>query len=224
MKTDSRIYENLGEVIALNLVGGDENTATWDGTVNVPYLEVTLDGIELDANVLDRHHGRTRVIRGYQINGGWEKRVVRNERQVSVATLDDLREIAESLDIVGTITDHSLTIEKFMSQALGVNLTIDGENLARLMGPGTKLLIGDPETGTIIDVSEAHLPCKKPAFAIARGLAMDSEALKQGFRAVAAERRGYIAGVFSAGKISVGDQVSFQPPIDHKTLRAAWKS
>lgn len=223
-KVDSRTYEDIGTVKVVNYVDGVQDTPQWGDAYFADSLDLTFDGIA-PPNDRDpeRHYGRTRTSRRYQLPEGWAKRTVRNERQVSVAILDDLREIADNLAITNTIEGEGRDLALFMAASLAVNFVIDGEDLSRYLGPGTKLMIGPAETGAIIDISEAHLPCKKPALAIVRGLSLDSEELKAGFKAVAAERRGYMAGVYSEGRVTLGDTVSAQPPIDHRAERADWR-
>jgi hypothetical protein len=222
METHSKIYENVGEVRALHIVGGEENTPSWEGTISVPRLDLTFGGVAPSQGVRNRHYGRTRIARGYQL-GDWAGRVVRNERQVSVATSTDIRAIADELGISPIIEKQGFEVDGFMAEALAVNVCINGEALGLHLGPGARLFIGAPNTGAILDISEAHLPCKKPPFTIARELSIDPEALKLGFKRVAAERRGFMSSVYAPGSICLGDQISIQQPIDHRTERMPWR-
>lgn len=223
-KVDSKIYENIARVEALTWVGGEEGTPKWEQNLCVPRISLIFDGVTLDDHHNDRHYGRTRIARPYQLPGDWAKREVRNERQVSVATLDDLKQIADELELTEAIAAKTSDFSKFMAKVLAVNIVIDGPDLNRYLGPGTKLMIGEPVRGAIIEVSEAHLPCSKPPTAIARELpGLDFDALKSGFKAVAAERRGYMASVYLEGMVRVEDTISAQPPIDHRTERADWR-
>lgn len=223
MAIDSKIYEKCAEVVGLNLVGGEENTPQWEDTLDVEYLDLALDGVSLSTGETDRHYGRTRQVRNYQVARKWAGRDVRNERQISIATLEDLRLIAKALELDTILDEKSIDLGRFMSQVLAVNVLLSGVDLGDYLGPGTKLFCGEEDTGAIVDISEAHLPCKKPAFTIATSLDLDPAKLKDGFKQVAAERRGYMAAVFAPGRIALGDSVDAQLAIDHRTTRASWK-
>lgn len=226
MRTDSRIYEGIAKVEALHLVKGDENTPPLEPVFDVPYLDLDFKGVSLSGDDLDRHHGSTRVVRNYQVGKKWAGRLVRNERQVSLATREDLLLIAEDLFIIQKIIEliGDDDIVRFMAECLAVNVVIHGANIAPYLGPGTKLFIGEPETGAIVDISEAHLPCKKPATALASRLELPIDDIKAGFKAAAAERRGYMASVYSPGRIALGDTIDCQLAIDHRSLRPVWGS
>lgn len=222
MATDSRIYENRAEVVSLNLVMGQENTPRWEHVFNVPYLDLGLDGVTLSRTDLDRHHGATRQVRKYQA-GAWAGRIVRNERQVSIATLEDLKAIADFLGITEMI-ENDQGVDVFMSQAMAVNVVISGAiDLKDYLGPGSKLLCGEPETGAIVDISEAHLPCSKPATDISGKLDLDLSIIKKRFKEVAADKRGFVGSVYSPGRLALGDAVAIQLPIDHRVDRPKWQ-
>lgn len=222
MRVDSHIFENQAQVVGLNTVEGESGSPGIDLVHELTELDLDFDGVKTSEFGRDRHYGQTRLARRYQI-GSWAGRIVRNERQVSLATKEDLCEIADGLGISGIITDSNESVVEFMSQTMAVNLVIDGEDIKRYIGPGTKLMIGSPEAGAIIDISEAHLPCKKPALSISRRLELDYEDLKSRFKEVSAEKRGFMAGVYSAGKIALHDQISFQLAIDHRTDIPNWR-
>ena len=224
MTVDSKVYEKCAVVVGLNLVGGEENTPQWEHTFDVPYLDAEWDGISLSKRDLDRHFGRTRVARNYQVGKKWAKRHVRNERQVSIATLEDLKFITEQAELTDLLIERGLDMGRFMSLALAVNVVISGTaKLSEQLGPGTKLFFGGEDTGAILDISEAHLPCSKPANAIARSLNLAPEEIKDRFKEVARARRGYMASVYSPGRIALEDSIDVQLPIDHRTTRADWR-
>jgi len=223
MAADSKIYENCAVVVNLNLVGGEESTPQWEHIVDAPYLNAGMNGITLNNGDHDRHFGDMRVARNYQIGKKWAGRYVRNERQVSIATLQDLESIASKLELTEIILDRGISIGRFMSQALAVNVVISGaDDLTEYLGPGTKLFCGDEETGTILGISEAHLPCSKPALTIARSLNLEIRELKGRFKDVAKTRRGYVASVYSPGIIALEDSLDAQLPIDHREIRVDW--
>lgn len=229
MKIDSPIYENVAHVSNLYLVNGKEKGALEPTHANPEeLLQFDFNGVFNDAGQKDRHYGLTREVRGYQIGPKWRHTEVRNERQVSVVTARDLMQIAHDLDVEGAIAERGHEVIDFMARALAANVVLvqdtDAEqDLDDLLGPNTKILFGEPSEGTIVTISENHLPCSKPAGVLVRELGLDFGQTSERFKKAAKNSRGYMAEIWAAGVVTIGDSVSIQLPVDFKgPNRAFW--
>jgi len=154
-----------------------------------PFVQATFEGFEGDkhAGWTRKSDSRTpRYLRGVDI---------RNDRQVSIVSVEELKQIAEAMGI-----------ERLPAEWLGANLLLEGiPNLTQLP-PMMHLYF--PSGAALVLYGENH-PCTTA------GRAVKSQADPHGLRPDLAERfvqagrarRGLVACVEHPGKICPGDQV-----------------
>ena len=152
-------------------------------------LALTLDGI-----VGDCHAGRTRPSDSRTLKQYPRGIDIFNTRQISIASVEELAEVAARLDI-----------PEVKPEWLGANLLVEGIPDFTLLPPATRLMFSSGAT-LIVDL-ENH-PCKYPAEVIERhhpghGLAFPKRAMK---------KRGFVAYVEHSGAIAKGDQIRILVP------------
>ncbi len=116
----------------------------------VDQLSLTMEGIEGDF-----HSGITRKSGGRE---PWYPRgtVMRNERQVSILSVEELDEIA-----------HGLSLDSVQPGWLGANLVFSGIANMSFLPPRTQLFF---EGGVTLRVDGYNAPCRLAGGEIARGL------------------------------------------------------
>jgi len=225
---DSEIIEGLGRVRNLNLVLGSEKTEVGLKLV-VPKEELAFDfeGIRTIEGKKDRHWGHYRTVRSYQAGQEMRGTRVRNERQVGVVLAADLLQIAEEMKITELIAERGFDVIDFMSLAVAANVVVEGAlptpHIEDFVGPNSRLYIG-AGSRAVVNIFENHLPCSKPANAMAAALDMSAVDLGKRYKEVAANNRGLMGWVWAEGTVEVGDPVGVQLPVDFKGMkRAFWQ-
>ena len=155
-------------------------------------VEVSLEGF-----TGDRHAGYARAADG-RVPEYPRGTPIRNDRQVSVVSTEEMTAIAEAMGIP--------LIE---ASWLGANLEIAGIAALTQLPPNTRLAFS---SGAVLVVQALNRPCAGPGRVIARQYRDDR--LISAFTQGAANRRGLVACVERAGLISRGDRVEVRIPGD----------
>jgi MOSC domain-containing protein YiiM len=167
--------------------GGDFITSA------MPALTLTFDGIEGD-----HHAGPTRKAGGRE---PWYPRgtVMRNERQVSLVSGEELAAIAIAMGL-----------EVVRPEWMGSNIVIEGIPALSMLPPRTLLFF---EGGVTLKVDGQNAPCRQTGKAIARGAGIpDEEACALAFKDAAKRARGLVAWVEKPGVIVDGAKVTARLP------------
>jgi len=182
-----------GRVVAV-AAGGNSNL----GKTACEDIRVGFDGIEGDV-----HAGPSRKA----FSGEREAKgtVMRNDRQWSAVSVEELAEISASLDLR----------EPLSPDVLGANLCIEGIPEFSLLPRGSRLKF---PSGAALTVEEYNPPCIQMGAQIAsRYTKRDGQALTPGaWLKPAAGRRGVVGVVDVPGTIHRGDTVQvelFNPPV-----------
>lgn len=154
-------------------------------------VRVTLEGFEGDrhAGLTYRSGGRTP-----QFPRGTE---IRNTRQVSILSAEELAEVAAKLGVPAVT-----------AESMGANLILRGIPSLTLLPPSTRLYFPDD---AVLVVEGENLPCTT-AGAEVQKLYPHVERLTTRFPDAALHKRGIVAWVERAGSISVGDEVRVEIP------------
>lgn len=155
----------------------------------VPELNLTFEGIPGDV-----HAGLTRKSGGRE---PWYPRgtVIRNERQVSILSVEELAEIGDRLDLT-----------PFRAEWIGANLVLEGVPALTQVPPRTQLMF---PSGATIRIDGDNDPCRQAGRAIVRHVP-DRPDLEFGFVKAAKGRRGLVGWVEREGVIRPGDTVTFR--------------
>ena len=126
---------------------------------------------------------------------------IRNERQLSVLSDEELSDVAERLDI-----------PRVAPEWVGANMTVAGIKDFTLLPPSSRIQF--PSGATIV-VDMQNEPCHLPAAVIEREHPGHGDA----FPKIAMFKRGVTAWVQRAGLIAIGDEIKVfvprQPPYPH---------
>ena len=152
-------------------------------------LDLTFEGV-----AGARHHGTTRAS-CVRVTAQYPKGTpIRNERQLSVLSAEDLDEIAAEMGL-----------DAIDPARLGASLVIRGIPDFTHVPPSSRLLAA---SGASIAIDMENRPCNLPAKSL--------EAVHPGkgkeFKRAATGRRGVTAYVASEGRIAVGDTLSLHIP------------
>jgi hypothetical protein len=160
-------------------------------TRDVPEVKVSLEGF-----VGDRHAGLTRKA---DVRTPWFPRgtLVRNTRQVSIVSLEELEFIAEALGV-----------PQVQAAWLGANLELAGVPRLTQLPPGTRLFF--PEDATLV-VDGENEPCRKAGRALEAHYT-GHEGLAGRFVKAAHQRRGLVGWVERPGLIRPADKVKVVLP------------
>lgn len=155
----------------------------------VPELSLTFEGIPGDV-----HSGLTRKTGGRE---PWYPRgtVIRNERQLSILSVEELSEIGERLGL-----------EPFRPEWIGANLVLEGVPQLTQLPPRTQLMFA---SGATIRIDGDNSPCRHAGRAIVRHVP-DRPDLEFGFVKAAKNRRGLVGWVEREGVIRPGDAVTIR--------------
>lgn len=178
-----------GRVAELLRTAGDGfETRPCDG------LDLTFAGIEGD-----RHGGQTRRSGGRE---PWYRRgtVIRNERQLSLVSREELDEIAARL-----------AIERLEAGWIGANLVIEGIARLTALPPRTTLFF---EGGATLRVDGDNHPCRASGRAIARHVPGRPE-IETRFSSRARGLRGLVAWVEKPGRVAAGEGFEARIPAQH---------
>ena len=119
---------------------------------------------------------------------------IRNTRQLSILSAEELTEIAAQIDL-----PH---IDPLL---LGASLVIEGIPDFTFVPPGSRL---QAESGATIVVDVENGPCNFPA----REIEKDAPGHGKGFKAAARGKRGVTAWIEREGQLSVGDTLRLHVP------------
>lgn len=154
-------------------------------------IQVTLEGV-----VGDRHAGLT-LESGSRYPQYPRGTVIRNTRQLSLVSAEELAEVAAALGV-----------PQVTAEALGANVLLSGIPALTRLPPGTRLYFaGDV---TLVVEGENH-PCTVAGSAVQRDYP-DVERLTTRFPDAAMGKRGVVAWVERAGRIAAGDSVRVEVP------------
>ncbi len=156
-------------------------------------VELTFAGITGDC-----HSGLTRPA-DVRVRRQYEKNTqIRNTRQVSIVSVEDLRTIAERLDIPDVLPEW-----------LGANLLTKGIPSLSLIPGSTRLIFS---SGAAIVLDTENGPCRYPAEII------DSHHPGRGEKFIGAARhlRGVTGWVEREGRIRAGDTIAVHLPPQHR--------
>lgn len=119
---------------------------------------------------------------------------IRNTRQLSILSAEELAEIATEIDLA-----------KIDPLLLGASIVIEGIPDFTFVPPGSRL---QAENGATIVVDVENGPCNFPA----REIEKDAPGHGNGFKAAARGKRGVTAWVEREGQLSVGDTLRLHIP------------
>ncbi len=159
----------------------------------VPSLDLSFEGVPGDF-----HAGHTRRSGGRE---PWYPRgtEIRNERQISIVSPDELALVAARMEIA-----------EVKPEWLGANLLLSGVPRLSMLPAGTMLFF---QRGVTLKVDAQNGPCRVAGRAVARGAGMpDLDAGSLLFPKAARRLRGLVAWVEKPGAIGVGEQVSVRLP------------
>jgi MOSC domain-containing protein YiiM len=157
---------------------------------------LTLDGIEGDA-----HAGRTHKT-GAREPAFRRGTLVANTRQLSLVSVEELRDIASRLGIA-----------HIDPAWVAANIATEGAGPITQLPPGTLLRAS---SGATIYIAELNFPCRAAARLIAQHVAYAGDAA---FVRHAKGRRGVVGFVYASGTLQTGDEfvvlhAKAQPPKD----------
>jgi hypothetical protein len=172
--------------------------ADGDGFVTRPVTEMELDleGILLPGLAGDRHRGHSRAA---DARVPWYPRGtrIRNARQVSILSPDELAEIARALDL-----------PQVTAEEIGANLLVEGIPHLSHLPRGTRLHF---PSGASLAIEDENAPCRFAGASVARRNP-GRDGLDLAFVKAARHRRGLVAWVERPGRILAGDAIDVRIP------------
>ncbi len=178
----------VGKASATLVAAGDDFETRAVGS-----FEVDFDGIKGD-----HHRGATRKSGGRE---PWYPRgtEMRNERQISIVSTDEMREVADRMGLAEVLPEW-----------IGANLVIDGVPMLSMLPSGTLLFF---KGGVTLKVDGQNHPCRLAGRLVAKraGLPETPESELR-FPQSAQRLRGLVAWVEKPGVISAGEDVSVRIP------------
>jgi len=160
----------------------------------VPVLELDFGGV-----IGDRHHGISRPADSRQTRFYPRGTLIRNRRQLSLVSTEELAEVARRLDV-----------PEVRAEWLGANLLVEGMPALSTLPPGARLLFSG---GVGLVCEGVNQPCRLPA-QVLQAQFPGSSAQAQFVRA-AFGRRGVVATVERPGLIRPHDRATIVPPELH---------
>lgn len=142
----------------------------------------------------DCHGGLTRKSDSRMLKQYKRNSEVRNSRQVSILSAEELAEVAERMGIPSVRPEW-----------VGANMVIHGIPDLTLLPPSTRLQF---PSGAMLVIDAENHPCRYPADIIAKH---HPEATK-GFVSAAMHKRGVVGWVEAEGVICVGDAITIWTP------------
>ena len=166
-------------------------------TCEVAALDLGFDGL-----AGDRHGGLTRRAGGRE---PWYRRgtEIRNERQVSLLSADDL---AETAAILG--------IPEIRPEWVGANMIVAGLSRLSWLPPRTLLMF---EGGVTLKIDGDNAPCRAAGHAVARHAGRSD--IPFAYVKAARHRRGLVAWVEKPGRIEAGE--AFEARVPEQWIYAA---
>lgn len=175
-----------GRVTWLGLVKEREESLASAG---VESIDATFEGLAGDshAGLTRKSCNRTKL----QYPVGTE---IRNTRQISIVSVEELREIAVAMDV-----------PEIRPAWLGANVVLEGIPLLSLIPPSSRLML---EGGASLVIDLENLPCRYPAELLET--IYPGKGLK--FARHAAGRRGLVAWVERPGAITLRQEATLHVP------------
>ncbi len=155
----------------------------------VDQVQLSFAGIEGDCHAGLTRKSDSRMAKQY--GRGTE---VRNSRQLSIVSREELAEVANRMDIPA-----------IKPEWLGANLVVRGIPDLTLLPPSSRLQFG---SGAMIVVDAENHPCRYPADIIAR----HHPEATIGFVKAAMHKRGVVGWVEAEGQIRLGDKITVWIP------------
>jgi MOSC domain-containing protein YiiM len=155
----------------------------------VPEARFLFTGMEGDCHGGTTRKSDVRMLKQYKRNTE-----VRNSRQVSILSAEELADVAKVMGIPAV-----------KPQWVGANMVLRGVPDLTLLPPSTRLQFS---SGAMIVVDAENHPCRYPADIIAKHYPEQ----KKGFVAAAMHKRGVVGWVEADGVIRVGDTVTIWIP------------
>ncbi len=151
--------------------------------------------VDWDGILGDRHIGMTRYSGKRERKDYDLKTEIRNNRQFSAVSPEELTAIA-----------HALGVEGIEPEWLGANLLLAGlPNLSQIT-PLTRLFF---EGGVVLTIFAENIPCRPAGEEINRHLAQVSPT---SFPKAAMGRRGVVGWIERPGRLEVGETAHIKPP------------
>lgn len=159
--------------------------------------------VEFDGFIGDKHRGASRV--AYSGDREPKGTVLRNDRQWSGVSVEELAEISQKMDLSSILSP----------QTLGANICIKGVPDFSFLPRGTRLIF---PSGAALIIEEYNPPCSDMGARVAATYTTRSgEPLEaKHFLRPAAGRRGVVGMVDVPGELRVGDEVIievFEAPV-----------
>jgi hypothetical protein len=175
--------KKLTGIVTHVMIGCDEDTLE---TQKLSGVQVTFEGF-----VGDRHAGLTRLsdVRVPHYQRGT---VIRNTRQVSMLSLEEMADIAAALQL-----------PEVLPMWLGGNLAFRGIPNLTILPPSTRMFFPDD---AVLVIDAENMPCTGPAQVIQQHYP-DIPKLVQRFPKAAMHKRGLVGWVERTGYIKEGDTV-----------------
>jgi MOSC domain-containing protein YiiM len=142
----------------------------------------------------DCHGGLTRKSDSRMLKQYKRGTEVRNSRQVSILSTEELTEVAERMGIPAVRPEW-----------VGANMVIRGIPDLTLLPPSTRLQF---PSGAMLVVDAENHPCRYPADIIAK----HHPEAKKGFVAAAMHKRGVVGWIEAEGTIRTGDRITIWIP------------
>jgi hypothetical protein len=160
----------------------------------VPVLELDFGGV-----IGDRHHGISRPADSRQARFYPKGTLIRNRRQLSLVSAEELAEVARRLDV-----------SEVRAEWLGANLLVEGMPALSTLPPGARLLFSG---GVGLVCEGVNQPCRLPAQVLQAQFPGSSAQAR--FVRAAFGRRGVVATVERPGLLRPGDRATIVPPELH---------
>ena len=155
----------------------------------VPEAHFLFSGMEGDCHAGMTRKSDSRMLKQYKRNTE-----VRNSRQVSILSLEELAEVAERMGIPAVKPEW-----------VGANMVIRGIPDLTLLPPSTRLQFS---SGAMIVVDAENYPCRYPADIIAK----HHPEARKGFVSAAMHKRGVVGWVEAEGVVCKGDAITIWIP------------
>jgi hypothetical protein len=142
----------------------------------------------------DCHGGLTRPSDSRMLKQYKRGTTVRNSRQLSILSLDELAEVAERMGIPAVKPDW-----------VGANMVVRGIPDLTLLPPSSRLQF---PSGAMVAIDAENHPCRYPADIIAK----HHPEARMGFVKAAMHKRGVVGWVEAEGMIRTGDSITIWIP------------
>ena len=175
--------------VAATLMRAAETSTESVASGAVDRLALTFEGITGDSHRGSIRPSDVRVKKQYE-----DGTPIRNVRQLTIVSEEDLAQIAKNLNI-----DHILP------EWLGANVCVSGIPAFTLISPSTRLIFS---SGAAVVVDAENEPCIYPGKEVAKAAPIEAK----NFAKAAQNLRGITAWVEREGDISVGDSIEVHLP------------